>query len=425
MSIEMRVIGTLSNIGNPEDGLIHEAMLLLDASCFRNENCSDIFKIIKARYEAGDFFDFISLLSGAPNNSIGDLLAALGDVRYYSRSSLLHDIRELAALRDHKRTEAAILRCVNLAKNEPVPSKKQEILSSGLIESRNNLAGNDCLGKSYSEITRDYQLGKHERTSFLKTGLECFEKIQNQSMITICGRSGIGKTFFAVYLMNQLLQNNPNKNALFFSLEMPHSEIWKRHVSIVANKQFAEMTEEEIYYASEKVNQLNCKVFDKPLITIDKIELICRINAQNNPLSVIVVDYLGLVAASGNYDRHDLKVADIAQRLAALSIELNTVVIALSQANRDHKHRKTGDKCPYPTDAADSSGSERSSSLWIGIDRPEVDDPCMEYMNLFLLKCRKNRNGESFEGNFRFNGGLFKERQIPNFKQHPSIEDFV
>jgi replicative DNA helicase len=150
-------------------------------------------------------------------------------------------------------------------------------------------------------------------------------------------------------------------------------------------------------------------IYENTLMTIDKIELICKVACQQKKIGVIVVDYLGLVQSHGKKE-HYLAQAEIAQRLAALAIELNLVIIALSQTNRDHKSRKPGDKCPYPTDAADSSGSERSSSLWFGIDRPEIDDDSIEFKNMFQLKCRKNRNGEIFEGEFDFNEGRFVER---------------
>jgi replicative DNA helicase len=129
------------------------------------------------------------------------------------------------------------------------------------------------------------------------------------------------------------------------------------------------------------------------------------------------VDYLGLVQNKGNFERNDLKQSDITSKLAQLAIELNCIVIALSQINRGASNRGAEDRCPWPHDAADSSGGHRSSSLWLGVDRPELyqDDPC--YRNQFVVKCRKNRFGNTFDLIFAFNEGTFAEVQSGWFRQ--------
>jgi len=138
---------------------------------------------------------------------------------------------------------------------------------------------------------------------------------------------------------------------------------------------------------------------------------------MEKPISVIVVDYLGLVENHGVFERNDLRQADITSKLARLAIELDCVVIALSQINRGASSRASDDRCPYPHDAADSSGSHRSSTLWIGVDRPELyqSDPC--YRNQFVVKCRKNRFGGIFEMVYAFNNGTFAQVHDGFFKK--------
>ena len=81
----------------------------------------------------------------------------------------------------------------------------------------------------------------------------------------------------------------------------------------------------------------------------------------------------------------------------------------------DHidKYMEAGKRlCPEPrpitSDAADSSGSERSSSYWLGIYRPEVDDE-NDRKNDFVVKCRKNRFGKTWSATFAFNEATFGE----------------
>jgi replicative DNA helicase len=161
---------------------------------------------------------------------------------------------------------------------------------------------------------------------------------------------------------------------------------------------------------------MKMRVYDQPRIDIEYIETVCHLQAMKHPLSVVVIDYLGLVTSCKKYDREDIKISDITQRLTALSIKLNCIVICLTQVNRDPSKRNQNDRCPYPADVADSVGSVRSSSLWIGIDRPELYQDELVNKNLFVAKCRKNRRGDNFEAYFDFNKGRFVERMKPQWK---------
>jgi replicative DNA helicase len=134
-----------------------------------------------------------------------------------------------------------------------------------------------------------------------------------------------------------------------------------------------------------------------------------------------VVDYLGLVESKQHYERNDLKQTDITSKLARLAIELNCTVIALSQINRGAANRSIDDRCPWPHDASDSSGGHKSASLWLGLDRPELYQSDLSYRNQFVVKCRKNRFGPTFELLFAFNDGTFSEVN-QGFFPKPSIQ---
>jgi replicative DNA helicase len=147
--------------------------------------------------------------------------------------------------------------------------------------------------------------------------------------------------------------------------------------------------------------------------------------AIKQPMSVIVVDYLGIVQNTSKIESHTLKQADIALRLSALAAELNCIVIALTQVNRDHAGRL--DKTPITADAADSSGSERSSTYWLGIYRPIVDDVFADPED-FIVKCRKNRFGPTWTALFAFNQATFaemnQERAYEQPKQSKGIDAY-
>jgi replicative DNA helicase len=221
--------------------------------------------------------------------------------------------------------------------------------------------------------------------------------------------------------MEMISRHQPTKQTLFFSLEMARNEIWERHLSILAGKDFSDMTHHEQLAAIASGMTKEHKVFDEPRIDIDYIETVCHIESMRKPISVIVVDYIGLVTSKQKHEREDLRIADITQRLTALAMKLKCIVIGLTQTNRDASKRPKEDRCPYPSDVADSVGSVRSSSLWIGIDRPELYDDDFTKKNIFVAKCRKNRRGDNFEAYFDFNGGKFVERDKPFWERQGDV----
>src|SRR5574338_747465 len=86
--------------------------------------------------------------------------------------------------------------------------------------------------------------------------------------------------------------------------------------------------------------------------------------------------------------------------------------MALIQVNRDYKSRPVGDRCPQVSDAAESSGSVRSATWWIGIDQPQKDSQEIEFKDLFQVACRKNRNGSNFYTELDFvNEGFYKRER--------------
>jgi len=87
-------------------------------------------------------------------------------------------------------------------------------------------------------------------------------------------------------------------------------------------------------------------------------------------------------------------------------------VLCLIQVNRDNKTRPIADRCPIPTDSAESMGSVNSSSWWLGINQPQTETNDPQFENMFQIKCRKNRGDSGyFELQLKFKHGMFSEWQ--------------
>lgn len=403
---ELGVLGTLIINGNPNEVVVKKSMLQLSEHLFYHPLYRELYKLIRKCFDSSQWFDISSLLGMKVSTELRATLLDSVQGQLFTARMLDHHIESLQHINQLRTQIQLMTKTLIECREEPTPVIASEILRSGLNEASNISIERMKEGSTFKEIYEEYLLGNFNKDTHVECGIKQFEQIRNCGLITIAGASGIGKTFFSLYFMDELIKYQPEKQFLFFSLEMKRNDIWDRYLNIRLNKH-------DILPEDRSCPLPDGKVFDHTRIDIEYIETIAHLESMNKPLSVIVVDYLGLVTTRTKHEREDLKISDITQRLAALAMNLNCIVIGLSQVNRDASKRQKDDRCPYPSDVADSVGSVRSASLWIGIDRPETYDDSHEMKNVFVAKCRKTRYGNNFEAWFEFNGGRFKEAAKP------------
>ena len=428
---EARTIGALIAIGSRKSLKTQKAMLRLVPECFYKSELAEIFQAIQKRYNLRQSFDLLTMMDSARelSNEASLYFDKLFKDQYSSTNMLESDVETLMSLLKTRQKIYIMQRGINDTKAENIPNeaalKIDAALSQATLVSYPGLSE----GETYDDIAERLFAEESEQHSIIKTGIQCFDEgmdekgIRQKSMIFIAGDSGVGKTNFAIYLMHHLSEQQPDKQVLFFSLEMENQVIMERHLGIIAGKLYRQQSSAERLTSYAKAKTVKRTIFDSSQNDISYIETISEIKANEKPISVIVIDYVNLVECKGKFDRHDLKQTEITNRLAKLAMELNCVVIVLSQVNRNASNRPKDDRCPIPADGSDSKGGHRSCSLWIGIDRPELhsDDPA--YKNQFHAKIRKNRYGGTHSMVFAFNGGTFKEVGKGYFSEPMAIPD--
>lgn len=415
---EVGVLGALIAIGNPTDAVVKKSMLQLTQECFYKPDYRELYQFIRKCFDTSQWFDISSLLGMDLSKNVYDTVLHCIEGKLFTGNLLEHHIAELRKLYELRMQIQILNQALNTCMSEPTSAIASEIIRTGIHEASSITMDKLKEGATFKEIYLEYMAGEFKDDALINCGVKQFGEIRNCGLITIAGASGVGKTFFSIYFLDSLVKYQQDKQFLFFSLEMKRNAIWDRYLSIKLDKPINQITNDE-----RAASLPDGKVFDHARIDIDYIETIAHLQSMTKPLSVIVVDYIGLVTTRNRHEREDLKIADITQRLAALAMNLNCTVIALTQVNRDPNKRTKDDRCPYPSDVADSVGSVRSASLWIGIDRPENYDDSPTVKNLFVAKCRKTRYGTNFEAWFDFNDGRFKERDKPFYPSHPTNED--
>ena len=107
----------------------------------------------------------------------------------------------------------------------------------------------------------------------------------------------------------------------------------------------------------EQFEKLNLSILDCSDTNFHTIiQGIKRVHEKNN-LNLIVIDYLTLMQARG-FSNKNLEVEYMANRLKALSKELNTCIVVLAQLSREVEKR--ADKRPILSDLRDSGGIEQA-----------------------------------------------------------------
>ncbi len=410
--IELRVICALIHIGKPSNLRVQNAMLKLHKYCFMDRDHRILFELISELFAKGNAFDFVEFMTLDHNDQYHLIEHAIRD-EYLFSNTLEHDIEKLLAYHSWRTQLEILVNSVNSSLEQTLPEEAIQVIAEGLQALSNiDKPASTSIVRAYELIADDMLMENEADNVEFNVDIPGLPSVPNRALITIAGRSGHGKTFFALYLMDAIINAHPDKQTFYFNLEMHERVMMERHARILGCHGINR--KDVIKKALPELLAKNVSLVSVPMITIDQIETECRLAALRKPLCCIVVDYLGLVGSKSKYDRKDLQQGDIAKRLAALSLELDCVVIALIQVNREFKTRPVGDRCPLTSDAAESMGSVHSSSWWIGIDQPQNDDDSGEYQDLFMVACRKNRGDSGlFSLNLKFQHGMFSKWYKP------------
>lgn len=410
--IEIRLISALIHIGDPKNIRVQNAMLKIDRECFYDMDHRILFELLHDLFTKGKPFDFVDFITLVPNEQYHLVTKAVHE-DYMFPHHIEHDVAQLVAYRTLRKQIKILVDTLNASFTEKLPEDSLEAIRENIQAlSNTGSASQASIVRSYEVIADEFLSETEEDNSQFYVDIPGLPPVPNRALITVAGRSGHGKTFWALHLMDKIVDVHPDKQSLYFNLEMHERVMMERHAKLIGVH--GTTRKEVISNAMAKLIPKNVSLISVPMITIDQIETESRLAALRKPLAVIVVDYLGLVGSKARYEAKHLQQSDIAKRLAALSLELDCVVICLIQVNRDFKTRPVGERCPRPEDASESMGSVYSSSWWLGIDQPQLDDPSGDWQDMYMIECRKNRGDHGlFSLKLKFKNAQFWKYERP------------
>jgi len=224
--------------------------------------------------------------------------------------------------------------------------------------------------------------------------------LQRSDLIILAARPAMGKTTLVTNLAYNVA-TIAKQPVLFFSLEMSKEQLIDRMLADASgvdswNIRTGHLSDEDFSKISEAMGEMaEAPIFidDTPGLSVLEMRTKARRAAHDQPLGLIIVDYLQLLQASGNHNGNRVQeVSEISRGLKLIARELNVPLIALSQLSRSVESRTP--PIPQLSDLRESGSIEQDADIVSFIYRPgyyEPDNP--DVANITDLIIAKHRNG--------------------------------
>lgn len=260
----------------------------------------------------------------------------------------------------------------------------------------------DVLTKTVENIDFMYQ-NKVQLTGLTTGFADLDEKtsgLQSSDLVIVAGRPSMGKTTFAMNLVENALMKS-GALVLVFSLEMPAESLVMRMISSMGSidqtkVRTGRLDDEDWVRLTSAVSLLQeGRLFIDDTAGISPTEMRARarrIARENGKIGLIMVDYLQLMQLSGSGSENRVnEISEISRSLKALAKEFECPVVALSQLNRSLEQRPN--KRPVNSDLRESGAIEQDADVIMFVYRDEVYHPETEHKGIAEIIIGKQRNG--------------------------------
>ncbi len=224
--------------------------------------------------------------------------------------------------------------------------------------------------------------------------------LQRSDLIILAARPAMGKST----LVTNLAYNVASKEkqaVLLFSLEMSKEQLVDRMLADAAgvdawNIRTGNLSDDDFEKLSNAMGEMAeapIYIDDTPGLSVLEMRTKARRVAHNQPLGLIIVDYLQLMSGSSrNYGENRVQeVSEISRGLKLIARELNVPVVGLSQLSRSVESRNP--QIPQLSDLRESGSIEQDADIVMFIYREDYYNPETDRQHITDLIIAKHRNG--------------------------------
>ena len=248
----------------------------------------------------------------------------------------------------------------------------------------------------------DRMAGRNSRTTGIETGFYDLDYklsgLQPSDLILIAARPSMGKTAFALNLVQHICVKNHVPTAIF-SLEMSQEQLVNRMLAMESKVDAQLMRTgrlqssdwERLIESAGTVADAPLVIDDTPGISVTEMRSKCRKYKLEKDIQLIIIDYLQLMSGSRRVESRQQEISEISRSLKALARELNVPVIALSQLSRACETRP--DHRPMLSDLRESGAIEQDADVVMFLYRDDYYNKDSQKKNISEVIIAKQRNG--------------------------------
>jgi replicative DNA helicase len=289
---------------------------------------------------------------------------------------------------------------------------KAELLSE-MVKVNKAVTGPRHISEIIREVDAEFKRTQSgEQDWGVSTGIASLDrafKLQDGNYITIGGRPSQGKTSLAVWIAykraEQLVRDGENGQVLIFSLDDTDKKLVRALACTVAgvdsntlrNRTATAADWAEVYAAEDYLETLPLWIDETPGLTAAEIHFRAAMQNAQQPVRLLMVDYIEKVTPAGRGDSLQLLKA-VANDLKNIGRAFKCPMMVLSQLTKDVERR--ADRWPTASDLL--YAGEAESDVIVLVNRPEhyisrgedIDCEDVDREGVVLLNVAKVKEGK-------------------------------
>jgi len=389
--------------------MIGNIVTLVDREAFYQADHQIIFDVLLKLYEQNRPIDAVIL-----RDELGkrQLLDEVGGAAYLGQilsqvPSAAHGVHYAQIVREKYLLRQLISASNDVLRDAYAPHERAELVldkaEKRIFDIAQKKVGN-AIASIGDVAMQVYEMLEEKGRRGIETGYfeldDMLNGLQDGEMIIVAARPSMGKTAFAMNIIENVAANNRLPCAVF-SLEMSKQQLAQRlmcsRARIDAQKvrKSALSTSEFQQLAAVVVELSKAPVWvdDSPGLTILELRAKARRLKLQHDIKLLMIDYMQLMDNPGPENRQQ-QISEISRGIKAVARELNLPVIALSQLNRASEGRD-GHR-PRMSDLRESGSIEQDADVIMLLHREDyyrMSEPDFVPDNIAEIIIAKQRNG--------------------------------
>jgi replicative DNA helicase len=411
--------------------VVGQVVQIVDREAFFQADHQIIFDVLLRLYEQNRPIDAIILREELIKRQ---LLDEVGGIQYLaailnSVPSAAHGAHYAGIVREKALLRQLIAASNDILRDAYAPHEQAELVldkaEKRIFEIAQKKIGNAMV--PLEEVLHEvFEMIENRGQRGIETGFfeldDMMNGLQNGEMVIIAARPSMGKTAFAMNVIEHIAADSILPCAVF-SLEMSKQQLAQRMLcsrgQIDAHKLRKGMLQAHEYaHLANVVGELakaQIWVDDSPGLTILDLRAKARRLKLQHDVKCIMIDYMQLMDNPGVESRQQ-QISEISRGIKSVARELNIPVLALSQLNRQSEGRD-GHR-PRMSDLRESGSIEQDADVIMLLHREDyyrMAEPDFTPDNIAEIIIAKQRNGPTGTVKLTF---LNKTTRFENLSSH-------